>query len=143
MEWNPSLDRFRLANTSLSHQESVTKRAMSSDIARIYDVLGWMAPVIVKAKIILQRLWEDKLLWDDIVPEHLKEVWLQWRRELPILMEKFIPRCYFPKHVNIKFKQLHGFCDASEQAYAGIVYLRMVDTKGDVHTSLVLAKTRV
>ena len=64
-------------------------------------------------------------------------------RELPILMEKFIPRCYFPKHINIKFKQLHGFCDASEQAYAGVVYLRMVDTKGDVHTSLVPAKTRV
>ena len=143
VEWNPSLDHFRLAITSLSHQESVTKRTMSSDIARIFDVLGWMAPVIVKAKIILQRLWEEKLLWDDIVPEHLKEVWLLWRTELPILMEKFIPRCYFPKHVNIKFKQLHGFCDASEQAYAGVVYLRMVDTKGDVHTSLVLAKTRV
>ena len=59
-------------------------------------------------------------------------------------MEKFIPCCYyFPKHVNIKFKQLHGFCDASEQAYAGVLYLHMADTKGDVHTSLVLAKTRV
>lgn len=79
VEWNPSLDHFRLAITSLSHQESVTKRAMSSDIARIFDVLGWMAPVIVKAKVILQRLWEEKLLWDDIVPEHLKEVWLQYQ----------------------------------------------------------------
>ena len=66
---------------------------MTSDIARIFDVLGLMAPVIVKAKIILQRLWEEKVLWDDTVPKHLKEVWLQWRRELPILMEKFIPRC--------------------------------------------------
>ena len=56
-------------------------------------------------------------------------------------MEKFIPRCYFPKHFNIKFKQLHGNCDASEQAYAGVVYLRMVDAKGDLDTSL--AKTTV
>ena len=100
VEWNPSLDHFRLATTSLSHQESVTKRAMTSDIARSFDVIGWMAPVIFKAKIILERLWEEKLLWDDIVPEHLKEVWLRWRTELPILMEKFIPHCYFPKHVN-------------------------------------------
>ena len=37
-------------------------------------------------------------------------------------------------------KQLHGFCDVSEQAYAGVVYVRMLDTEGDVHTSLVLAK---
>ena len=51
-----------------------------------------------------------------------------------------MPRCYFPKHDNIK---LHGFCGASEQAYAGVVYLRMIETKGDIHISLVLAKTRV
>lgn len=39
--------------------------------------------------------------------------------------------------------QLHGFSDASEDAYSGVVYVRATDTHGTVHTSLVIAKTRV
>ena len=60
-----------------------------------------------------------------------------------MLVNKHIPRCYYPKSVTIAYKQLHGFSDASEVAYAGVVYLRLVDTCGSVHTSLVMAKTKV
>ncbi len=39
--------------------------------------------------------------------------------------------------------QIHGFCDASEIAYAGVVYIRMTDTQDNTHVSLVMAKTKV
>ena len=39
--------------------------------------------------------------------------------------------------------QLHGFCDASESAYAEVIYLRAVDPDGLVHISLIMAKTKV
>ncbi len=39
--------------------------------------------------------------------------------------------------------QLHGFCDASEVAYSGVVYLRAVDKEGAIRTALVMAKTKV
>ena len=39
--------------------------------------------------------------------------------------------------------ELHGYSDASQLAYAGVVYLRMVDESGDIHISLVLSKTKV
>ena len=39
--------------------------------------------------------------------------------------------------------QLHGFCDASESAYAMVVYLRALDQEGLVHISLIMAKTKV
>ena len=39
--------------------------------------------------------------------------------------------------------QLHGFSDASEVSYAGVVYLRMTDASGHVYTSLVCSKTKV
>ena len=39
--------------------------------------------------------------------------------------------------------QLHGFSDASQDAYAGVVYLRMQDADGGVHVALVSSKTKV
>ena len=125
--------------------ESITKRALVSDIARTFDALGLFSPSIIKAKILLQRLWEQKIDWDDAVPESIREAWSQmaWRSELNMLTEKRIPRCYFPKEAKIISTQLHGFSDASELAYAGAVYLRMCDSEGNVHGSLVTSKTKV
>ena len=51
-----------------------------------------------------------------------------------------IPRCYYPKEVTIVSVQLHGFSDA---AYAAAVYLRMTDTEDNIHTTLVISKTKV
>ncbi|XP_055526934.1 uncharacterized protein LOC129719565 [Wyeomyia smithii] len=39
--------------------------------------------------------------------------------------------------------QLHGFCDASEQAYAAVVYTRSIDASGHINVVLVAAKSRV
>lgn len=39
--------------------------------------------------------------------------------------------------------QLIGFSDASESAYAAVVYGRSVDSNGKVHITLIAAKTKV
>ena len=44
-----------------------------SDIARTFDILGWISPAIVSMKILFQRLWELKLGWDDEIPEELQQ----------------------------------------------------------------------
>ncbi len=97
----------------------------------------------MKVKILLQRLWEQKVDWDDPIPESIHEVWSQWRNELKLLADHRIPRCYYPNEKKSLSVQLHGFCDASELAYAGVVYLRVEDVSGSVHTSLVASKTKV
>ena len=94
-------------------------------------------------KILLQRVWELKVGWDEPVPEQILVVWQRWRRELPALSSKSVPRCYFPRESQINSIQLHGFSDASEVAYAGVVYFRLVDSKHEVHTSLIMSKTKV
>ena len=61
-----------------------------------------------------------------------------------ISIKKYITRYYFPKDATIRELQLHGFCDASEDAlFAGVVYIQMTDSEEKVHTSLVLVKTKV
>ena len=98
---------------------------------------------MVKVKILLQQLWELKVGWDDTVPPQIHDDWLQWRAELDLLSRKPIPRYYFSKSACVASVQLHGFCDASEQAYAGVIYLRMTDSDGNVEVSLVCSKTKV
>ena len=143
LEWNTHLDEFHIAVNELPPSDHVTKRILTSDIAKTFDVLGWFSPTIIKMKILLQRVWELKVDWDELVPDSIRDIWLRWRSELTSLSRKSVPRCYFPKEARIVSFQLHGFSDASEDAYAGVVYLRMVDTQDRVHISLVISKTKV
>ena len=143
VEWNASTDHFRVKVTELPPIECMTKRSLVSDVTRTFDALSWYSPTIVKAKILLQMLWIEGVGWDDCVPTSILEEWYKWRRELPLLTTYHIPRCYYPKEANIVSIQLHGFSDASERAYSGVVYIRMEDSNKIVYTSLVASKTRV
>ena len=143
IEWNAELDHFRLTVSEFPPLEAVTKRLLVSDIAKVYDVLGWFSPSVIKMKILLQNVWERKIGWDDEVPSALLEIWLRWRKELGYLSEKLIPRCYFSRDFCVISTELHGFCDASELAYAAVAYLRFTDSTGRIQLSLIASKTKV
>ena len=59
--WNAHHDHFRLTVANLPPLESITKCALVSDIARTFDALGLFSPFIIKAKVLMQRLWEQKI----------------------------------------------------------------------------------
>lgn len=143
IEWNTVMDHFRLTIAELPPLDEVTKRVLISDVAKIFDVLGWFCPCIIKMKILFQQMWELKVGWDDPVPESIRISWMRWRSELNLLTTKHIPRCYFDKRAHVTMMELHGFCDASEQAYAAVLYLRMTCSDGTVGVSLVESKTKV
>ena len=65
------------------------------------------------------------------------------RAELKLLSDKHIPRCYFPISHSVEHLELHGFCDASEAAYATVNYICAIDSTGQPFISLVTAKTKV
>ena len=54
----------------------LTKRKILSQIARIYDPIGFVSPFLVRAKIKLQELWEEGVDWDDELPPSIQETWL-------------------------------------------------------------------
>ena len=143
IEWNARGDYFRLTVGEAPSSECLTKRKLVSEIAKIYDVLGWFAPSTVCMKILLQRVWERKIEWDELVPPEILETWEQWRSELAVLTTVHLPRYYYPKSSKVTSVQLHGFSDASENAYAGVVYLRSVDESNHIHVSLITSKTKV
>lgn len=81
IEWNATMDHFHFTVSDLPSLSSMTKRALVSDIAKLFDVLGWFSPTIVTMKILLQQTWELKLGWDDPVSQQVYDTWSQWRSE--------------------------------------------------------------
>lgn len=90
IEWNATRDCFRFTVSKLPSAKIMTKRLLISDIAKLFDILGWFSPVIVSMKILLQQLWELKLGWDDPVPQEIHDMWSQWRSELRLISERHI-----------------------------------------------------
>ncbi len=78
IQWNSVTDHFRLTVAKLPPLENITKQILVSDVAKTFDVLGWFSPTIIKIKILLQQLWEQKVNWDDVVPPAIQEVWFRW-----------------------------------------------------------------
>lgn len=142
LTWNRINDEFQYSVTLPPLSAPVTKRKIISDVARLFDPLGWIAPCIVKAKIFIQRLWIAGTGWDEEPPKDIINDWNTYRNELEHLAEFRIQRWLFTRSDDVVV-ELHGFSDASNVAYAAAVYLRVIDASGEIHVTLVGAKTRV
>ena len=57
----------------LDDSSDPTKRQVTSAVARLYDLLGWFSPVTLLMKILIQRLWQEKIDWDDVIPSKLSD----------------------------------------------------------------------
>ena len=122
-------------------EELVTKANVLSAIASIYDPIGWIGPVVLTAKLFMKKLWTNKLDWKDELPADLKEEWQQFSSHLSEVNEVRIPRqCLINK---VKYVELHGFCDASINAYGAVIYARSYENPGNVQTSIICSKSRV
>lgn len=142
IHWSPSQDEFKFQLDLPNVNHAPTKRSMLSDIARLFDPLGWVSPVIIKAKLLLQRLWSEGIDWDDQLPPDLTNSWLTLRNTLRDLQHITMPR-WIDTTTTMLSCQLHGFCDASESAYAAAVYVRTITTTNDITTHLIIAKSKV
>nr|XP_022921262.1 uncharacterized protein LOC111429551 [Onthophagus taurus] len=136
--WNPTSDQFQYSFSS--RQAPCTKRSILSEIARIYDPLGFLTPCTLKAKIYMQQLWQLKISWDETPPLHVTENWKTFKNNLPVLSEWSLPRLMIP--IKTQSVQLHLFCDASQQGYCTVAYLRS-QTDTSITTSFICAKARV
>ena len=139
--WNSKTDVMS-THVQLPSQYVSTKRGIVSDTARSFDVLGWIAPVILQMKVVFQKLWQIKVGWDEELPAEIQSQHKQWREELPLLKAIELPRSYFSPEPSVTI-QLHGFCDASSVAYASVVYIRATYKNSPTTCRLVVAKTRV
>lgn len=142
IQWSIESEVFKF--TIALKERPCTRRGILSTVSSIFDPLGFVAPVLLEGKSILQDLCRKNLGWDDPVPEDIKMRWSKWKSELKNLEALSIPRCYKPKDFCPFMKsELHHFSDASFKGYSQCSYLRMVNVQGRIHCSFVLGKSRV
>ena len=104
--------------------------------------MGFLAPWSLKAKIILQKTWIDKIPWDTPLQDELLSEATQFLSELEGLQEFSLPRSFL-KDSGSQIKELFVFADASSKAYSAVAYLVIVEPDGTRRAELVFAKTRV
>ncbi|XP_018394146.1 PREDICTED: uncharacterized protein LOC108772967 [Cyphomyrmex costatus] len=140
LRWESKSDCFAFTvHTSI--EESLTKRLLLSNASRLFDPLGWLAPVTVRAKLIIQSAWLQQLGWDEPLRDEEAAAWTSLRDQLPLLEDLRVPRWMHVDSPGVKV-EIHGFSDASERAYGAAIYLRTLSGE-DITTSLVMAKTKV
>ncbi|GBN40122.1 hypothetical protein AVEN_241276-1 [Araneus ventricosus] len=140
MMWNNCEDAF-LFDISTSSTTEFTKRDVLSQIARLFDPLGLLGPIISKAKIFLQRLWLLQIDWSQKLPLDIVQEWSSFITSLSYMKNIKIPRIVIGP--NPKEIILHGFYDTSEEAYGVVIYLQSMCDSSDNNTFLLCSKPRV
>ena len=122
----------------------LSRRGILSTISSVYDPLGIVSPVILTGKQILQDLCRQKVDWDDPLPDEIIARWERWRTGLPLLEKVKRNRCVKPPGFGSPVQaEVHSFSDARESGIGQVSYLRTVNSKGEVHVSFIIAKSRV
>ena len=142
LTWNSTSDTLLLSIEKMIRERGaitkITKRTTLSFASKLFDPLGFVEPITVKVKIMIQDLWKQTLSWDESLPDEQKEQWLKWTDDIHNLTSNEVPRQYF--FANVTKTQLHIFCDSSQQAYGAVAYLRGLSADNGINTAFLMAK---
>jgi hypothetical protein len=119
-----------------------TKREMLKAAASLFDPCGYLSPVCIRGKMIIQGLWLSDCDWDSPAPRKLQEDWVRFAKDFCQLPKVSLPRFVGAEIAGADAVELHCFCDASIQAYCAVVYIRIVRNQ-EVAVSIIFAKSRV
>ncbi|XP_061725398.1 uncharacterized protein LOC133531282 [Cydia pomonella] len=147
LKWNHKRDTLgfnvNFRNTPedvLNGQKLPTKRQVTSSAMSIFDPIGYVSPISVLGKALMQEVWRTGIDWDTPIPVSLAPAWRSFIENVQQLRDLEIPR-----HVPAFNREayMHVFCDASEKIYAAAVYLVSTNPDGTRTSALVAAKARV
>ncbi|KAF0708047.1 general transcription factor II-I repeat domain-containing protein 2-like, partial [Aphis craccivora] len=111
-------------------------------ISSVFDPLGLISPIIIKLKIIMQRLWQVNTSWDAALLSDIEKDWIDSRRKM-IDLNILAINMSIVGDGEIADIQLEGFSDSSATAYGAFLYLRLVNINGKCTTNLICSKSRI
>ena len=140
VSWNAKDDNFSISTNFPDNCDKLTKRSFLSWLAKVFDPLGFVSPIVVIGKMIMQELWLKQMDWDDKIEGELEIKMQNWLEDCRNLERIQIPRCLTSG--DKQQTELHIFVDASTLAYGAVVYTRSVK-ENIVKVCFVMSKTKV
>lgn len=136
LNWDRETDKLSTKPLNLDPSAN-TKRSVLSSVAKQYDIYGYHAPLLVRAKIYLHSLQCDKnLTWDEELSTALLKEWkliCKQANSSPVIT---IDRYIGPRSGRFA---LIAFTDASKKMYGSSLYLQDLDSGSK---SFVIGKNR-
>ena len=113
-----------------------------SVIASVYVPVGCFQSIIIKLKILFQKICRSKLEWDDDIGI-LVNKWKEIVTSLTSSETVSFNRCFYPYDINDPIDKcyLHGFSSIS--AFAAVIYFKSVSRCGNVAIKFVTSKSRI
>ena len=136
LKWDIEQDSYSVKTPPFEASEVVTKRSILRMTSQIFDPIGWISPITIRGRILLQQLWKEEKDWDEIVSEKHQNAWKSLLEDMTkISTLKFQRQAYFLEKGHAF---LVAFCDASTAAFAVGIYLVQSE-----HADLLFAKAKV
>lgn len=126
----------------IENLKKLTKRGLLSLTQKVFDPIGYMAPVMLIPKLILQETWRRQVNWDEVLPDDLLSNLLNWYKHLHYLNECKVPRRLTTHILKESQVSLHLFVDASQEGCGACILLR-AENNEKVTVQMVAAKSRV
>lgn len=95
LQWCTEVDAFQFGMQLKSQQ--CTRRGILSTVCSVYDPMGFLAPVMLPAKLLLQELCRQNLSWDENISPILQTQWNSWISDVDKVTEFQVDRCIKPK----------------------------------------------
>lgn len=141
LKWLMDEDCFTFQVKNPHLEGGITKRLITSHVAQLYDPNGYITPVIIRGKMLIQDLWRAKVGWDEKLSDTFVNIWTEIWKDITCLEKFKIGRWLATgKETSI---QVHGFSDSSERAMGAGVYVRVQKLNGKVECNLLVTKSRI
>nr|XP_046476896.1 uncharacterized protein LOC124216434 [Neodiprion pinetum] len=142
LAWRTDINGFAFSPQAHQTQDNLPKRKVLLQNAQLFDPLGWLSPITIRAKISMQELWALGLDWAEPLSASLSSRWIDFLQDLHGISAITIPRWIGSSSASLGI-EIHGFADASQNALSAVIYARKYIDTHEVRVSLVCAKTKV
>ncbi|KAL6726667.1 hypothetical protein Aduo_008613 [Ancylostoma duodenale] len=139
LRWNPQNDTTTTV-VRVGSEEVRTKRTALKAFASTFDPLGFLPPLFVKIRILVQDLWKTGNSWDDPLDEITLNRWSDLVQEIDHFVGN-VPR--FVGHATEPNYNLVVSSDATTKVYATVAYLVCSPLSGKPTSHIIMSKSKL
>ncbi len=117
---------------------------MLSNVSKIFDPAGLLAPLLLEAKLLLRESWcVPGLGWDDPLPVDQSNRWIAFMKTLLSLKNVKFPRSLWPEGQVVGLPILIIFSDGAALAFGAVAYIRWELEAGGFWSRIIMSKCKI